>query len=346
MARLCIFCSKAVSLSNVGRDIAYVARTRGLETKVFTYIRPSFEVVSMCDAVVYVMTYSPVWCTHWVLNARDVYRGGRGRPVVFYGTVEGEVKRHLLHQWMLDCVPYVANSRYTKEKLERAGLQIVDVVYHGIVMEDVESAKSLVPSMRKYVRSRVGDGVVFGAILSDHPRKGLNTLLEAFRRVHERDRDAKLYLVTPAAVEPVEGVYIDRGFGEYTRTEILALIGALDFLVIPSYCEGFGLPLIEANAMGVPAIHCNYPPLSEITCNANIRFDYYDIRKVDLAEGILYEYHLYRVDDLVDSMLTAIDLVKNWRSAYEDSRAVAIENAKRFDARETYSKLLNILERV
>jgi len=343
MPRLCIFSSKAVSLTNVAKDIASVARTIGLDVKIFSYILPSFEAISVCDYVMYIMTVSPVWATHWILNARDVYRRGQGRPALFYATVEGEIKRQLVHRWMLSCVPYIANSEYTKTKMENVGFRVTDVVYHGINMETVERARKLVPAMRKSIESKLGSGVIFGAILSDHPRKGMDSLLEAFKKVREKNKEAKLYILTPVTSRSLDGVYIDSRYGEFTREEILALIGSFDFLVIPSYCEGFGLPLIEANAMGVPVIHCNYPPLSEITCNANIKFDYIDIEFVDLQEGILYEYHVYRVEDLADSMLTAIDLVKNWKEAYEDARAIAIENAKRFNAVNVYKKLLSIL---
>ena len=341
-----IFSSKAVSLSNVAKDIAFVVQRMGYIPRLFTYIMPSYEVKRICDRVIYVMTYSPVWCTHWVLNARDVYRAGTGRPVVFYGTVEGEIKEHLLYEWMKDCVPYVANSYYTKSKLENAGIRVFDVVYHGVNFEEVNIAKRIMKGMRNYIEGKVGGGVIFGAVLSDHPRKGLDRLLQAFAKVREKDKDAKLYLLTSRPVPRIPGVYHDDRFGKYGKVEILALMGAFDYLVIPSYCEGFGLPLIEANAMGTPVIHCNYPPLSEITNDANITIDFVDIQKVDLEEGILYEYHLYKVEDLADAMLEAMDIRRFKKDKYEDMQAKVVEASRKFDVMNVYPRLLEILEKV
>jgi len=341
-----IFTSKAVSLSNVARDIAFVVQEKGMIPRLFSYLVPSYEVKRICDKAIYVMTYSPIWCTHWVLNANDVYRRGKGKPVVFYGTVEGEIKSHLMHDWMKDCVPYVANSYYTKTKLENAGILVRDVVYHGVNFKEVNEAKKFVKGMRKYLQSKLGEGVYFGAVLSDHPRKGLQSLLQAFSKVREQDKDAKLYVITKTPFPKVQGVYRDENFGSYGKLEILSLIGAFDYLIIPSYCEGFGLPLIEANAMGVPVIHCNYPPLSEITSEGNITFDFIEIKKVDVKEGILYEYHVYDINDLKDAIFNAMDIKRFKKETYENMRRKVMEDVKRFDILEQYSKLLEILDKV
>lgn len=341
-----IFTSKAVSLSNVAKDIAYVVQQKGFVPRLFTYLTPSYEVRKMCDKVIYVMTYSPIWCTHWVLNARDVYRDGRGRPVVFYGTVEGEIKQHLVPDWMKYCVPYVANSYYTKSKLENAGIFVRDVVYHGVNFEEVKQAKKLVKTMRNYLESKLGNGVIFGAILSDHPRKGLQSLLQVFSKVREKDKDMRLYILTPTPVPPAQGLYHDDKFGKYSKIEILALMGAFDYLIIPSYCEGFGLPLIEANAMGTPVIHCNYPPLSEITSEGNLTFDFVEIKKVDIREGVLYEYHIYNIDDFADVIFYAMDIKRFRREEYENLKKQVQEDSKRFDIVPLYSRLLEILDKV
>jgi len=341
-----IFTSKAVSLRNVGRDIAFVAQSKGMVPRLFSYIIPPYEVPELCRKAIYIMTYSPVWCTHWVLNAYDVYRHGKGIPVLFYGTVEGKIKRHLIRKWMMDAVPYVANSKYTYEKLVEAGLRVIDIVYHGVNFQEIAEARKLKQSARNYIARRTGEGIIYGAVLSGHPRKAHEQLLEAFRKARGEAKDIKLYIISKKPITPTEGVFLDTKFGEYSRTELLAIIGAFDYLIIPSYCEGFGLPLVEANALGVPVIHCMYPPLSEITCDANITFPYKDIQYVDLQEGILYEYHIYDTKDLASAILEARNIVKEEKEKYLKIKNKAVEHAKKFNIMKHYSKLLKLFDKV
>lgn len=346
METIGIFTSKAVSLRNVGRDIAFVAQSKGMVPRLFSYIIPPYEVPELCRKAIYIMTYSPVWCTHWVLNAYDVYRHGKGIPVLFYGTVEGKIKRHLIRKWMMDAVPYVANSKYTYEKLVEAGLRVIDIVYHGVNFQEIAEARKLKQSARNYIARRTGEGIIYGAVLSGHPRKAHEQLLEAFRKARGEAKDIKLYIISKKPITPTEGVFLDTKFGEYSRTELLAIIGAFDYLIIPSYCEGFGLPLVEANALGVPVIHCMYPPLSEITCDANITFPYKDIQYVDLQEGILYEYHIYDTKDLASAILEARNIVKEEKEKYLKIKNKAVEHAKKFNIMKHYSKLLKLFDKV
>lgn len=341
-----VFTSKAVSLRNVGKDIAYVAQKKGMVPRLFNYIILPDEVYKLCSKAVYIMTYSPVWCTHWVLNAYEVYRHGKGIPVVFYGTVEGKIKPYLVKKWMINAVPYIANSKYTYEKLVEAGLHVVDIVYHGVNVNEVFEAKKLVPTMRKFVERKTGKGTIFGAVLSRHPRKAHGKLLEAFRRAMEKTENIKLYIITEKPIHAIEGVTVDTNFGKYSRVELLALIGSFDYLIIPSYCEGFGLPLIEANAIGVPVIHCMYPPLSEITCSGNITYPYDDVKYIDLQEGILYEYHIYDTEELTNKIVEAHEILSSEKEKYERISKEVSEHAKNFDAEKHYGKLLKILEKV
>ena len=77
---------------------------------------------------------------------------------------------------------------------------------------------------------------VFGFVGRLVPEKGINELLEAFLSMNEENA----YLLL---VGPVEENRLDSG-----------LLAAFDFLVLPSYREGFGMTVVEAAALATPSI--------------------------------------------------------------------------------------------
>jgi glycosyltransferase involved in cell wall biosynthesis len=67
--------------------------------------------------------------------------------------------------------------------------------------------------------------------------------------------------------------------------DIPALYRGADLFVYPSLHEGFGLPILEAMASGVPVVCSRIEPLIEIAGNAALLIDPYD--RSDIARGIL-----------------------------------------------------------
>lgn len=115
-------------------------------------------------------------------------------------------------------------------------------------------------------------------------RKSWPELLSGFQIFQERHREALLYLHTRKKPINKEGVY----FGPLIATlgvqnvvfvdqnemavgipndELPLLYQAADVLLLPSMGEGFGLPIIEAQACGCPVITQDCSAMSEITYN-------------------------------------------------------------------------------
>jgi glycosyltransferase involved in cell wall biosynthesis len=95
------------------------------------------------------------------------------------------------------------------------------------------------------------------------PRKGLDVLLAA----HEADEGLPpLVLAGPAGwavpapssqrVHPVG--YLDDG-------DLRSVVAGARALVLPTYAEGFGLPVLEALATGIPVVCSDVPALREIS---------------------------------------------------------------------------------
>lgn len=118
---------------------------------------------------------------------------------------------------------------------------------------------------RKSIREQYGiseDKFVFGFVGRITGQKGVNEILEAFSRIE----DAVLFMI--GRMDGAEDISSD--LLVYSKNDkniiytgnvdnIEMYFAAMDVLVLPSYREGFGNVVIEAAAMGTPAIVSDIP---------------------------------------------------------------------------------------
>ena len=161
----------------------------------------------------------------------------------------------------------LAVSSSERNFLEREGvvsLNKAQVLGEGSIC-GVDTAKFRAdPSARAKVRVKLGipdDAVIciyLGRLTTD---KGILDLAQAFARVAANRSELWLLLVGPdeermnsrlceLVPEQIQSRMVIRGFTEKPE-EFLA---ASDFLCLPSYREGFGMVILEAAAVGIPAI--------------------------------------------------------------------------------------------
>jgi glycosyltransferase involved in cell wall biosynthesis len=117
----------------------------------------------------------------------------------------------------------------------------------------------------------------------EHPGKNHVRLIEAFAQLKARlDFPHKLVLVGGRwkGAEAIDdavmrtGIQKDVIFPGFVPNEMLpTLYAAADLFVFPSLFEGFGLPVIEAMASGVPVCASNSSSLPEIVGDAGLLFD-------------------------------------------------------------------------
>jgi glycosyltransferase involved in cell wall biosynthesis len=108
------------------------------------------------------------------------------------------------------------------------------------------------------------------------PRKNLVRLVRAYRRVAATGVPHALVLAGPLGWqhEPLMRELALKGPGEIVMTgrisedEVDALYRSADAFVYPSLYEGFGLPVLEAMARGVPTIASTTSALPEVTGDA------------------------------------------------------------------------------
>ena len=168
----------------------------------------------------------------------------------------------------------------------------IDVVYdgahNGYRPLDDEARRDV---MQKYTGGRR----YFIFVSTILKRKNLATLLTAFDRFRERDKENMMLLVVGQKVwwqDELKAAYDgmqhkeDVLFWGRAEAEILAnLMGAATALVYPSFFEGFGIPIIEAFQADVPVITSNTTSMPEVAGDAALLID---PRNADELSDALY----------------------------------------------------------
>lgn len=182
----------------------------------------------------------------------------------------------------------------------------VRVVPHGVTVPTGDAPLDL-PS--KYV-------LAVGTI---EPRKGIDVLIDAVAEVG----DVALVLagqpgwgdIDPVRLAASRGLTDVHVLGKVTDAELATALRGASVLAVPSLAEGFGLPLLEAMASGVPVVHTDVPALVEVAGGAAITVPRGDAHA--LAAGLR---------DVLGSPARAADLIRQgrdrareftWRAAAE-----------------------------
>ena len=126
------------------------------------------------------------------------------------------------------------------------------------------------------------------------PHKNLVRLIEAFDRLRKRKFDELTLLIIgdeisklPALRRAVHGHKLHKHvrFLGYLPDDMLAILYRLAAVfVFPSLHEGFGLPPLEAMACGAPVVTSNVSSLPEVTGDAAVLVDPYDVESI--TDGI------------------------------------------------------------
>jgi len=342
MAQFGVVTSTATSLYTVSSDIAHVLRKLGYETVLYEF--PTTE--RDFEKCILTMAYDPLYVRPYIVFSKDLSREGKRN--VMYVTTEGVPKKVMITSWMRTGVTYIAVSNYVKAMLESVGVMASKVIYHGINYDILNLVASRIQSRKIALKNRLGAKVVFGTVASNHPRKNLKGYASVLKQVVEQVPNAGFFIVTTeqgvsnfAGIPRVQAVPL---FGKLTRDEILSTIGSFDFYVHPTYSEGFGLPLLEAQALGIPVIYPYYSPLTEITLEeANLPVEIMDVSSDDFGEGIDFTIHYFDTNSMISQIKNAYDIYLNNKSKYEDMSTKVKEFAKRFDAENLYKEFVDIL---
>lgn len=162
----------------------------------------------------------------------------------------------------------------------------IDVVHHG-----VRRSVGVVPTGEKELRERfhLGDGPVVLCVAQKRPYKGQDKLIRALPALAQDVRlvlpggptafeDDLRELARELAVE--ERIVMPDWVSE---ADLEGLYGFATCFALASEIEGFGLPVLEAMARGLPVACSDRPSLPEVACDAALFFDPSDQNSVTAA---------------------------------------------------------------
>jgi glycosyltransferase involved in cell wall biosynthesis len=189
----------------------------------------------------------------------------------------------------------VAVSETTADDLVRlfgAVRERLRVIPHGVHGEFLATGEAVSDERR---RERFGLRPPYLLHVGNHkPHKNAEGLLKAYQLLAQRSRPQVPPLVLVGGFSP-DGEMARRSramglgdrvrcIGHVEREELAALYRGASAFVYPTLYEGFGLPILEAMACGVPVVAGDAPAVREVAQDAVVRVNPRDV--VELAAAI------------------------------------------------------------
>jgi len=210
----------------------------------------------------------------WVLNKKKpIFRFPKEKWVAYIPIDTEKISTALIDVSKDVGIP-VALSKHGKRELEGAGIKNVLYAPHGVDTKAFCPNEKGRQAERKFYKWD-NDTFVIGSVGLNYPddRKGFIQLMRAFKMFHDDHPKSRLYLHTHApGLNPntinLSEIAVNLGIEKlisfpdqlgydlnHIDEEWLSdTYNSFDVFCLPTLGEGFGLPLIEAQACGVPVI--------------------------------------------------------------------------------------------
>ncbi len=184
-------------------------------------------------------------------------------------------------------------SQYTKQEIVEHFS--VDPAKVAVTYEGVDPFYQTIPESDSHVVARHGVRKPYLLYVGNvYPHKNIEGLLSAFSEIVVEKPEFQLVLVGKedyffkrlkheVSLRNLKEKVVFTGF--VTDTDLPSLYRQAAAYVFPSFCEGFGLPALEACQAGIPVVASNSSSLPEVLEDAAVYFDPHDPH--DIAETVL-----------------------------------------------------------
>lgn len=288
--------------------------------------------------------------------------GAPDMPAFTYVPIEGEPIPNQHWRLVLSNLPMITCSKYGVNVVKRELGRDIDYAYHG-VDHDTFKVNGLRDDVRKAMKWE--DKFVIMAVSTNVRRKQLPRLIEAVAKLkHEyKQKDIVLYLHTV----PFQNHWLDgwnlmeiakmydvgditlfhplmSGFGKSVpettgnprNPGLVELYNAADLFVLPSQVEGFGLPIAEAMACGVPVMVTKYAAGWEVASPAG--------RGIPVADWEVHKSGTVYANVSVPEMAKEILRLKRDPKARQRMSEAGLERVKDFTWKGFTDKLIPAME--
>jgi glycosyltransferase involved in cell wall biosynthesis len=180
--------------------------------------------------------------------------------------------------------------------------------------------------------------LLLSVISEDIPRKGLKYLLDAIR-ITRTSNPFKLVIrgnvSCPRDIN--DKVIVLKRF--LSRKDLIVLYNLADACIVPSFAEGFGLPIIESFAAGKPVVSLNARPMNEVNDDKTgwlVR-----VSKQVIVKGwpSSYRFNIPDIDDYAHKIAECVDNDKLRR----EKGINVLKKACLYDYRQTYQGFLDLI---
>ncbi len=226
---------------------------------------------------------------------------------------------NLLATDVLALTPYIKNVRSKYELILQSKIKVIP--------NAVRPIPQITPEQKTQIKGQYKldpDKAIIGYVARFTPEKGQEVLLKAFRDNDKLMDTAQLILVGGGTdLEKLQKEYSFPNVtftGRVSELDKEALLNVFDIFAFPTYAEGFGITLIEALSVGLPAIVSDLPVLHDVGDD---------------------EVQYFKKGDSVELGIKLLDMIENFHEI-QSSRQPRIDIAMKYSTerfRDNYREL-------
>lgn len=230
-----------------------------------------------------------------------------------------------------DCI--LADSEATRRDLHQMlGTPLEKIKVHLLGVP--ENFRPLAPEQVNAFRARYHlprEYILF--VGTFEPRKNLPGLLKAYQQLRQTMPDAPPLVIAGRRGWLFESIFEQvttlglrdqvRWLEDVPSADLPALYNAASVLTLPSFYEGFGFPVLEAMACGIPTVASDRGSLPEVAGDTGILID------PDQADQIAEALHLALTDSTFRARSSAAGLARAGQFTWERTAQVVLEVYRR-----------------